>query len=181
MNIFQEAKELTSWSLSEGATTSSANDVSSKIVEKFENPGSPVWPSKGQQTESHEPQRSFFDEDLALEGENTSEIEHTIADLVFKDGAKESSKESPQTGVLSNDSVSRAGAHSGESPAVMWGLEEEVASETVTSEIDRKIDEALALASRLGSHSQPKSGDFDQLDDLDLPAFLRHGTSEMPK
>ncbi|MCX6126167.1 MAG: hypothetical protein NTV34_15655, partial [Proteobacteria bacterium] len=54
--------------------------------------------------------------------------------------------------------------------------------ESVTLEIDRKIDEALALAGRFSCPGNAaQSSPLGEFDDLDLPAFLRHGASESPK
>jgi hypothetical protein len=50
--------------------------------------------------------------------------------------------------------------------------------DVVSDEIDRRIDEALALAEQMNAFDQPefgatKGGAGLDLDDLDLPAFLR--------
>ena len=57
----------------------------------------------------------------------------------------------------------------------------------ITNEIDRKIDEALALAQRLrnaGASAKPQPQPVAQAkdlgdDDLDMPAFLRNGNSDI--
>lgn len=173
MDVFQEAKELADWSMqgsddglvSEVGLPSEQRAISD--IETFQKPGAPVFPEPSQ-------------ESIALGSEDTlMQQDQTLADMVFKDLESRTHTENQ-----SEELPLRAGAESAKSDG-LWDLEE-ARPEAVTLEIDRKIDEALALAGRFGAMNPPSqnrsaASNFDELDDLDLPAFLRHGASDVQK
>ncbi len=168
MNVFQEARDLAAWSLAEVEPSAQVNNP----VAVHENSGSPVFLDDVNSTiEEAQHFDSLNDESL--------DSDSSIASLVFKETPEPVAKEvAPKLDLSFDSSIPRAGALA-ENERIGWDLDH-TKPEAVTLEIDRKIDEALALASRLNSSSKSRSG-HDELDDLDLPAFLRHGAAEMPK
>jgi cell division protein FtsZ len=139
------------------------------------------------QIDAQESQPSMS-QDLAGMPVFSIEAERSIADMVFREQVS-SGNEPPQ--LESAPKNERVGAESnpnqmGVDVTDRWAFDEDLSNPfeaSLTFEIDRKIDEALALASRLtpqGALSSPSRA-LDEADDLDLPAFLRHGASELPK
>ena len=155
MEPFAEAANLAQWTLNEAQSSNAGvNDI-----QTFGNPGAPVFPQEAQSNvRPEEALNSSGDDDLT-----------TVADLVFRD----------QPPVPQVPEVTRVGGNAGTDDS-FWDLDHNH-TEIVTQEIDRKIDEALALANRLGAPASQKPTGLEDLDDLDLPAFLRHGAAELPK
>ena len=145
LDVFQEARELTDWSL-QGFDLEQNLEAPSEGLSGFaahESPGANVF---------------FSDEGL----ESAPELERSAPSFSNQDNAS------------ANKEV-RAGA---QAAGNFWGIED-AKPEAVTMEIDRKIDEALALAGRFNpSQGASLKHSFDDLDDLDLPAFLRHGSND---
>ena len=163
MDVFQEAKDLADWSLGESEQDQSEVSSSAALA-TFKSPGAQVFP----------------EDILGLGSENRAglpivEVSRSTADAVFD-------QDQPLEGLLA--AQTRSGAAVGASASTsdsIWGFDDSKV-ESVTFEIDRKIDEALALAGRFSSPGNAaQSSSLGDLDDLDLPAFLRHGASESPK
>lgn len=155
---FTEAATLAEWTMQEASVGSSP--VTHAEIQTFASPGAPVFPASN---ESENAEEHFEKMDVVSEEQE----EQTVADLVFR----ETSKSSNET---------RVGGSAGDGSA-FWDFDH-TQPEVVTQEIDRKIDEALALASRFSSQPPQKTAaGLDELDDLDLPAFLRHGAAELPR
>jgi cell division protein FtsZ len=176
MNVFQEARDLAAWSLTEN---SSRTDIpgEAELLSKLathENTGSHVF-AEATKAFNNNGHLGLELEDHIVE-DNSSDVfqEESLASMVFKD-----SRDASTVKADSSVETPRAGAFA-QSDSLPW-VSEQSPSDSVTAEIDRKIDEALALASRLNSSSAGKAGPLGDVDDLDLPAFLRHGTSELPK
>ena len=154
---FAEAANLAQWTLNEAqAANTGTNDI-----QTFDNPGAPVFPKEN----SSSVQASSRPEEAHSP---TLHEEATVADLVFRD--------QPSPAVTE---ATRVGGNAGTDDS-FWDLDHHH-TEIVTQEIDRKIDEALALANRLSAPVNQKPSGLEDLDDLDLPAFLRHGAAELPK
>ncbi len=120
-------------------------------------------PEFADDTFAHEPS------EIATGGGTSSEASinasKTVADMVF----------AADEGVISPASDCRAGAI--KDVTASWDFDPPT-PDVVSDEIDRRIDEALALAEQMNAFDQPefgatKGGAGLDLDDLDLPAFLR--------
>ena len=156
VDIAREAAQLTNWSFQHGAPQDDANQEAQRL-EAFEisrcvAPGTLVFTD-------HEPAKT------------------SVADMVFSSETSEDAAEACQ-----DHSSLRAGAMVA-SDDFGWDFDAPTA-DLVSNEIDRRIDEAMALAGKFTSDHQTTDrlnvsdaapvGGLD-LDDLDLPAFLRAG------
>lgn len=158
---FAEAANLAQWTLNEAQTSHSA---SANDIQTFDNPGAPVFPREAP-ISIH---ADALSDATHVNISSTQDDQTTVADLVFRDQPAQNISE-----------VARVGGNAGTDDS-FWDLDHRH-SEIVTEEIDRKIDEALALANRLSAPASQKPTGLEDLDDLDLPAFLRHGAAELPK
>lgn len=156
---FTEAATLAEWTMQEASGPAPAGNSE---IETFGNPGAPVFPTSSDEMETMNAASE------ADEAAYESHEEQTVADLVFREPTRTPAQTDERVGAAATDEAS------------FWDFDN-TQPEIVTKEIDRKIDEALALASRFGSQPAQKPAGLDELDDLDLPAFLRHGAAELPK
>lgn len=170
IDVALEAAALAQWTLDEKTVhgTESSDGLSTMEIPRCESPGTPVFRSSD-----------------ALEGSAK-----TLADLVFMNeydtSSDASTNQAPESAMwdalYESSSMERAGAIVA-SDSAAWDFDAPN-PELVSNEIDRRIDEALALAGKMTqfggeSAAQAKSDSNTSgldLDDLDLPAFLRIGT-----
>ena len=166
-----EAHALAQWTMDEAIGIEAGSAPNAPVaIETFENPGAPVFPAGA----------------FAAEGQLGQG--RTVADLVFRDLDSHSPTASSYEQLtiadasISEQDSGRAGAKSASAEPHVWDFDH-AQPEFITSEIDRKIDEALAMTSQF-AHPHANSGQTiapsPELDELDLPAFLRHGASELP-
>jgi hypothetical protein len=171
--VAREAATLANWTLEEQSTDhlSASLELPNIELARSQAPGTPVFTAT-----------------------SPSEIPaKTIAEQVFSQDIAQDASHDASSELLSetqhNDDFEkgeRAGAilASTESP---WDFDAPN-PDLVSSEIDRRIDEALALAGKMTqtnverdaettAGNEPSSLD---LDDLDLPAFLRYGSDARP-
>jgi cell division protein FtsZ len=202
MNIFQEARNLTDWSLGEVKKHEEL-----PAIKTHDQPGVPVF---AEAASSHQVMTEI-QQDAKMDGSLASMVFRQVHENISHGEEKASNHEddlssmnqtwlseneslelAPHNAASSHEFSERQGAELDHESLIAaietdqdpWGLNAPTPSMDVTSEIDRKIDEALALASKLGQSNQARNtaanGSLDPVDDLDLPAFLRHGTSELP-
>lgn len=171
VDVASEAAALAHWTLEDHgpSSTEPQQDLSGIEIKRCESPGTPV----------------FNPPELKAPGG-----QKTVAELVFveEEAAIPSSNETLAPAdswdqVSPPEIMDRAGAMLAPLATSDWEFDAPN-PELVSHEIDRRIDEALALAGKMGlGSSEPSKGrTVDErisgleLDDLDLPAFLRIGS-----
>jgi hypothetical protein len=163
-----EAAALAQWTMDEQTAPNACEsaELSGLEIERSEAPGTPVF--------SEEPSPALPTK--------------TVAELVFMDDAISAdpfdagSELAEDSGIWgSSADQSRAGASVAQDHAA-WEFDAPN-PELVSNEIDRRIDEALALAGKMTQmNPEPtfpnntKDRQGLDMDDLDLPAFLRYGS-----
>ncbi len=131
--------------------------------------------------------RHFFDpENVDAQLPNTDSLidrappqSRSTADQIF---ASEAPQGSSLASLDSSEPPLRAGAESASGEHRFFEIQNTL-DQSIALDIDKRIDEALAMANRLSG--APKSSEEHRFmgdnDDLDLPAFLRHPHHELPK
>jgi cell division protein FtsZ len=172
VDVALEASTLANWTVDEQDRPAMAisEDLSQPLIERFDAPGTLVFhevssPSK---TTAEQVFSNDGTEEVGLRTHSNSDL---AEDRSFSWGSLESAEEESRAGaVLASEEFS-------------WDFDTPNPG-VVSDEIDRRIDEALALAEKMSelgapaaeTASMPARGQSSlDLDDLDLPAFLRMG------
>jgi cell division protein FtsZ len=165
MAVVSEAQELARWTLGESPHFES-NQVSSEKIE--ETLSFTMDENREPAVEFHQEIRQEVRSEIKIEGAVGQPLrQRTVSEALFE----ELDDNSLNLGV--SERSRPVGATSSESGAPLENFFE--SDMKLVSDIDRKIDEALALADRL--REKPEAhGD----DDLDVPAFLRSGMKDLP-
>jgi len=163
-----EASALAQWTMEELTAVSPVEgaDLSGLDIERSDAPGTPVFTETPAQTQFHKTVAEMvFIEEPAAQDLFASGIEMDEVASIWG----------------SPSDLERAGAIVAQDPQA-WEFDAPN-PELVSNEIDRRIDEALALAGKMtqlnSEAAQPNAAQDRQgldLDDLDLPAFLRYGS-----
>jgi hypothetical protein len=174
VNAASEAQSLADWTFDECLDTPDDAGLSS-------DQGSDLSPSYSesnvfdQPEELYDGQTAFADDNVSHHSSEpaisvqptpdaTINASKTVADLVFTSDAAAAPAIEVRAGAIKDVTAS-------------WDFDPPT-PDVVSDEIDRRIDEALALAEQMNAFDQPEFGATKgssglDLDDLDLPAFLR--------
>ena len=142
-----------------------SDDISSSSIERFDAPGTPVFHERPSSSPSLAEQ--LFENAGGMA--ETPSVEVTSS--AFSWGSQDALDDEIRAGaILASEDFS-------------WDFDTPNPG-VVSDEIDRRIDEALALAEKMSALGSPSTADCVRLseghspldlDDLDLPAFLRMG------
>lgn len=170
-----EAQSLADWTFDESIDTLDDSEQTSVHIQHsshsytdtsvFDQPDevSNTAPEFADDIFAHEPSEILTSSGISSEA--SANVSKTVADMVF----------ASDEGTAASANDCRAGAI--KDVTASWDFDPPT-PDVVSDEIDRRIDEALALAEQMNAFDQPefgatKGGSGLDLDDLDLPAFLR--------
>ena len=167
VDVALEASTLANWTVDEHDRPhmAASDDISSSSIERFDAPGTPVFHERPSSSQSLAEQ--LFENAGGMAA--TPPVE--VPSSAFSWGSQDALDDEIRAGaILASEDFS-------------WDFDTPNPG-VVSDEIDRRIDEALALAEKMSALGSPSTADSVRsseghspldLDDLDLPAFLRMG------